>query len=220
MVCFPGCLEALKALAPLAVAVLVAWFASRAYFRQKEFELVRDRHLEGGVDQLGGSFEYALGCIRHNYSRFLQVVKIYRDGGLAAARELAEKNPPLRIEASKIDLASAYRVHTLTREAAFGGALGSLFALANRAENVFVNGLDVSLQAGETDRLPAEKADKLFDAALELHREAERFTTVLYRLHDLGRLLERKRLSFRELDSFAGSPEVQQIREAVRALVQ
>lgn len=55
-----------KLLAPI-VAVLIAYFlGAAAYFRQKEYELVRKRYLEEGVDVISEEADKALGVFWRN----------------------------------------------------------------------------------------------------------------------------------------------------------
>src|SRR3954463_7558992 len=75
----PLCIELIKGAFTLAAAALAAWVALSLYFRQKEYELIKQRYLEGAVDVVAADFEAALGVLSHNWARCLHVVKLYRD---------------------------------------------------------------------------------------------------------------------------------------------
>jgi hypothetical protein len=53
------CIELLKGLFTLATVALGSYIALRVYFRQKEYELVKQRYLEGGADVIAGQVEQA-----------------------------------------------------------------------------------------------------------------------------------------------------------------
>jgi hypothetical protein len=74
-----------KAFATLASALLVVIFTTLlglwAYFRQKEYELVRQRYLEEGLDVLIHHVETALSVFQYNFTHSLLVLKTFRDLG-------------------------------------------------------------------------------------------------------------------------------------------
>jgi hypothetical protein len=72
-------LEIIKGGFTLAAAGLAAWVALRLYFRQKEYELIKQRYLEGSVDIVSAEVEQALGVLMNNWARCLNIVKAYRD---------------------------------------------------------------------------------------------------------------------------------------------
>ncbi len=205
-------------LGPLATlsAVLLAYFlGQRTYCRQKEHEMVRARYLEGGVDRFAANVEYALGSVRHNWARTLQILKLFRDAPLKEAADLAARSSFRLIEPDKIDLVAGYRVQTLTRDPVYGRAQGHLFGFANAAENFFVNDAAALIRLAATGEISLADQSKAFDTALaetiRYQKESDSFYKLFYRLQDLGRLLERSHLSLREIDNFAANEEVKTI---------
>lgn len=215
-------MDFLKALVPVVSVIVAAIFARSVYFRQKEYELVRERYLHKGVDQLCANVEYALGTVRHNYARLLQAGKFLRDADEAAAIAVLRENSPHRVDPAKIDLTAGYRLNVLARESAYGRAHGELFALANKADNALVNGFDVFLRRVSESKLPEDKRsveiEKVLDRARAVHAETHRFVALVYRLQDLGRVLERKKLSFAKIDAFAEDSNVRAINSKVKEL--
>lgn len=51
----------------------------RAYFRQKDYELVRQRYLTEGADEVAANIEYGLSVYRNNWARGLQILRMFRD---------------------------------------------------------------------------------------------------------------------------------------------
>lgn len=54
-------------LVPLVAAALVYLFGRRAYFRQKEYELVTTRYLGEGIDAISKNVDRSLALFRHNW---------------------------------------------------------------------------------------------------------------------------------------------------------
>jgi hypothetical protein len=75
----PICLEIIKGGFTLATAGLAAWVAFRLYFRQKEYELIKQRYLDGAIDIVAAEIEQSLGVLIHNWARCLNIVKAWRD---------------------------------------------------------------------------------------------------------------------------------------------
>lgn len=73
------CQELLKALLTLLVGLTIARVGLWIYFRQKEYELVKQRYLEQSIDVVAAELESAMGAFSHNWGRCLQLLKEYRD---------------------------------------------------------------------------------------------------------------------------------------------
>src|SRR5882762_1001234 len=106
------CVEIVKGLFTLAAVVVGAGIGMWAYFRQKEYELVKQRYLEGAIDVVSSELEHALGVVSHNWARCLNIVKAYRDQqGDFDVAELARGF--LDLDASKFHRIAHHRLHTL-----------------------------------------------------------------------------------------------------------
>ena len=73
------CQELFKALLTLLVGLTIARVGLWIYFRQKEYELVKQRYLEQSIDILASELELAFGAFSRNWARCLQILKEYRD---------------------------------------------------------------------------------------------------------------------------------------------
>ena len=67
----PITVEIIRGVVTLAAAGLASWVALTLYFRQKEYELIKQRYWEGGVDVVAAAVEQALGVVSHNWARSL-----------------------------------------------------------------------------------------------------------------------------------------------------
>ncbi len=72
---------AIKFIIPIILAFLAYLFGLKTYFRQKEYEMVRKRYLEEGIDLIAQESDRALSIFIYNWSRGLTVIKHFRDFG-------------------------------------------------------------------------------------------------------------------------------------------
>jgi hypothetical protein len=64
------------------IALYIAYrLGIRSYFRQKDYELVRQRYLIDGADEVAANIEYRLSVYRNNWARGLQIIRMFRDVG-------------------------------------------------------------------------------------------------------------------------------------------
>ena len=212
----------IEPLATFGAALLAFLLGGWAYRRQKEHELVRLRYLEGGIDRFAANFGYVLGVMRHNYARTLQILKLFREVHIEEAADLANRSSFRLIEPERLDLEAGYRLHVLTRTDVFGRAHGMLFALANAAENFFVNDVGSLIRLIRQGEVTVNNQEEVLDRALKetkrYQAKTDRYYTLFYRLQDLGRILERRHISFRDIDGFAEDDDVREIVAKIVAL--
>jgi hypothetical protein len=89
-----------------------AWIGVRIYFRQKEYELVKSRYLEGSLDVISSELERGLGTLNHNWARCLNIVKAFRDEKEHFDLKELEKGF-LDYDASKFESIAHHRLHNL-----------------------------------------------------------------------------------------------------------
>lgn len=73
--------EAIKTLIAILGALIVARVGLYFYFRQKEYELIKERYLEKGVDHLCAEIEAVMNVTASNWGRSLDVLKQFRELG-------------------------------------------------------------------------------------------------------------------------------------------
>ena len=75
------CQELLKAIFGTLGAVLVARVGLSFYFRQKNYELVKELYLDKGIDQACSEIEAMMNIAASNWARALDVLKNFRELG-------------------------------------------------------------------------------------------------------------------------------------------
>jgi len=102
----------LQASLALLAAALAAWFAVHTYFRQREYELIISRYLEGGVDMLAAEIERVAAIFNHNWARCLSILSSYRD--LENGFNIAELEKGfLELQSSNLNAIGHHKLYTL-----------------------------------------------------------------------------------------------------------
>jgi len=147
----PICLELIKGGITLAVALLGAWWALHLYFRQKEYELIKQRYLEGGVDIVAAEVEQASGVLHHNWARCLNIIKAYRDEKTDFDIQELEKGFQL-LDSSKIHRIPHHRISNLTHVQGVMAAHGEFLC-----NNSIIKGIGNISSCWAFDRCPHER---------------------------------------------------------------
>ncbi len=187
------------------IAPLIGLFV---YFTQKQYELVRNRYLDGGVDVVSAHIEYALGIFRHNWARSLDVLKHYRDMGPDMPRNLY-RSGFLELEPVAYKTAHTFLLREITGNDIFPNVLQLLFSFVHTANALFIYDLcsvvRISLEGGEEMKITGtreEIVDRYMTKLEELNKDCERFYLFQGILHDLSRALAQERFRFKTIERF------------------
>jgi hypothetical protein len=208
----------------IVVALLGAYIAYRlalaAYFRQKEFENVRTRYLDQGIELACSQVDYALGVFRHNWMLMLRTLKQYRE---------AEHLVPIddfdaqlkEVDQSHFQLTPIYKIKALVGSDVFWIAHQKVFSFVGTANEVIK--ADFALALKRMVRQPQhprkqEFLDSGYEKAQELNRDAGRYYAVVGELQNLAEMLERENLSREAVKAFRQRKDVQAVVARVVAL--
>lgn len=210
----PLYLEVAKAVVTVTTVAIGSAFALWLYFRQKEYELVKQRYLDGGVDLVIAQLESSLGVTSHNYARCLQVVKSFRD-----TREhfdikmLSEGFLPL--DSSKFAQHPNHRVSSLLGTQLVWSIFQSALAYATISNAKFALELPEAMRVRRTTDMIAkseeEMASTMVDDLRKLHDEGFQYAHLIAELHYLGRVLETEKLSVSAVATFQSRKEAKDL---------
>lgn len=211
----PICIELVRGLFTLAAVALGSSIALWMYFRQKEYELVKQRYLEGGIDVVATQLEAALGVISHNWARCASLCKSLRDAGaLFDVKELERGFLPL--DSSQFKAVAHHRVGSLLQSQIVWRAFQLAMAYATNANSrITVEFVEVlRIKMTNPSSIPATHtalAEKLLEDLHIVHRKGFEFASLQRELHALGLLLEAARLSLSAIGEFHQQPAVQEV---------
>ena len=204
-------LELLKIAGTLIGVSIGAWVALRMYFRQKEYELVKQRYLEGAVDILAAELEQTLGIVSHNWTRCIWILRSLRDAKEDFdIKELERGFMPL--DTSQFHKTAHFRVQNLTNSIAIWQAYQLAMAYAAIENSLLTEEIPQAIRLRkQLQREPEELASSLFARIQEVNSKGERFAKLVHALHALGRILEVERFNFKTIGKFAEREEVKQL---------
>ena len=207
-------IEIAKATITLITVLGGSAFALWLYFRQKEYELVKQRYLDGGVDVLISHLESSLGVASHNYARCLDIVKSFRDTGEHFdIKMLSEGFLPL--DSSKFAQHANHRIASLLGSELVWSAFQSALAYATTSNSKFTLEIPEAIRLKRTTDLinnsEQDMAEAMVSDLLQLHEAGFKYASLIAELHYLGRLLETEKLSVSAVAEFSNRGETKQL---------
>jgi hypothetical protein len=211
--------ELTHVLTTLVVALIVAAAGLWVYFRQKEYELVKQRYLEQAIDLVCSDLMVLSGTFGQNWSHCLQLVKTYRD--------LPETIDPSTVFSSFKDLDTSnfnsvahYRLRILVGSNIFWLLYQCVLGRYNALNNIVTHEVPHAIWAHVSHKVTADHDGIVATATEQLKPmmdKADHFAAVGHALHELSTILEQERLSFRKLANFSQRKDVQEIIESLRS---
>ena len=203
-----------------ATAIAVYFLGQRAYFRQKEYEMVRERYLVHGLDRAIARADSSLQFFRHNWSYSLNILKNLRnvDRHCDIQQFFRDLQPPSQ---ALLELSSDRRTKELIGDAIIFEVQQLLAAFVH---NSFLKmrddlGVAVQLYVNESDnqlKIDKEKLiEKYFDMLLDLNTEGNKYYVFISRMQEVGHTLQKQRFSFSSIDRF---PERSKVRRIITEL--
>lgn len=199
-------------LAPLSAAFVAYLLGLRAYHLQREYELVRRRYLDEGLDAFAADVEHALGVFKNNWQHSLNVLKHYREMDTAMRRELLDTGW-LDVEMSQFRVRPNYRVGVLVGDQVFWSVQQLLFAFVGTTTAFFNDDLGGAIRhAISGGALKGPKKDMIDDYVklCEKHLDtANRYHVLLAEVQAITTELEKKRFTLDSIQTFKKRDAVQ-----------
>lgn len=182
-----------------------AWIGVWIYFRQKEYELVKTRYLEGSLDIISSELEKSLGILNHNWARCLNIVKAFRDEKEHFDIKELEKGF-VEYDASKFESIAHHRLQNLVGSTVFWSSYQLALAFVNSSNSIITKEITSAIRVRlETDRISApieEVVDKAFIELKRLHDESHRYSLITEQLQLIADRLEKEKMGFSSIKRF------------------
>lgn len=208
-----GVITILAAIGAVAIGV-------RVYFRQREFELVQLRYLEGGIDAVVANSAEQLNNFHSNWARCLQLLKQFRDNPAFDGAELDQGFA--RLSSDRWAMIAQYRVNALIDDVVVWQAFQILAAFADRGCNIAMLEIPEAIRAhlGESDDARAGLCAAWLQRLEDLDKESHRHHVFIERMQKIASTFENERFSFRKIETFKTKPAVVQAIAEIRAAYQ
>ena len=195
----------------IAAAGFAAWLGVNVFLRQKEFELVKQRYLEGGIDVVAARHEEALGIFHHNWARSLQLVKMFRDAQESFDLDQL-KLGFLELDSAKFHAIPHHRLQILVRAQVFWEVYQLALAFAVNANAKVTKEIPETIRLKlTTSKLNADIkhiAEESFMYLQELEGKSHKFGILTRELEALAGMLQTENLTFKNVLAFNEKREV------------
>lgn len=206
--------EALRAATTIVAGLVLAYFGLRIYFRQKEYELVKQRYLEQCLDVVAGELEEISSVFMHNWARSLELVKELRD-----APENFEKahldQGFLPFRGSNFNQPAHHRLRVLTESKIFWDCYQLALSRHMALNAIAAKEIPHAISEYVSGRLPGSEATGIVETALDelkpMMSKSNEFAPLQNAIQRIAGELERSRLGFGEIEAFAQRENVRQI---------
>jgi len=188
----------------------------RAFFRQKDYELVRQRYLIDGADEVAASIEYGLTVYRNNWARGLQIIRMFRDVGDQINPKMLEEGF-ICFDQSKFQMRPHYRMEYLVGDMIFWRIQQKLAAFVITSTGHIKEDMctEIKLNLSCQPERRMEIVDKYEKLLLEKEDEIWAYYVPLEKIQDISRLLERTRFNPEEIGQLKNKEFV---KEAVKVV--
>ena len=203
-------------IAAVLASIVAPLIGLQIFYRQREYELVRQRYLDEGLDVISGNVEYAQSVFRHNWARSLELIKQFRDAGKDTATDLYSSGF-VSIDPNRFDISKNYILRELVGDDIYSKVHELLFAFVNGANSYFMNDLChvVKMYVEGTKELTIkatnkEIAEKYTQYSVDKDKEIRKYYSLLGELRLLSAILVREKFTFKDINNFKTKPEVKE----------
>jgi hypothetical protein len=207
---------------PILGALFAAAFAMWFFFRQKEYEIVRSRYLENGIDIIVQQAERTLQIFQFNWARALMVLKAFRDMGKDTPKELYT-SAFLQIDSASLESSRHYLIKELVGDKIFFEAHQGLLAFMQNADYIFRYDLSTTIrlciEGGQEIEIKATREqiyDSFFQQLKKLNLDANKYWIMLGLLNEIAIIFERQKFAFGSIGRFKETKEIRDILQNVR----
>ena len=201
---------------PIIAAVIVYFLGRKAYYSQKEYELVASRYLEEGLDSISKNVDKSLAIFRHNWWQSTVVLKHFRDLGKDIRPELIE-GPYISPDPSLFEIWRDYRLKEIVGDDIFNKAHQSLDAFVRSSYAFFQDDigamLRVAIEGGKELEVKTPRNEMIAEyisKVKELYQDAKRYYGLLGELQVISTIIQTERFNFRKLKQLKNRSEIQE----------
>lgn len=195
----------------LSIAVS-ARIAISKYLKEREFELVKVRYLEGSIDILASSINEQIKRHKQNWGRCLHLLKQFRE--LKEHFHLDKFDfKLLEIEISDFNIIAQYRLQELVGSPIFWQIYQLTFAFLASADAFMRDELAIIFAEKSGKQIPDEQRTEIVEIATKQliyqNEECDKYFNLLKALFDLGKVLEIEKMGFKELHNLKDRDDIQ-----------
>lgn len=194
-------------------ASIAALLGIAAFFRQKEYESVRQRYLVECIDLICKNIDYALGVFLGNWAQALRLHRDFRDLEKTVDPESYSKQF-IKFNYEHFTITPFFRLRELINDQIFWEAAQSLFSFIETSYTFFDSDFRIAVKFFVEGKIDEDKHRDMIDGYLEKiigqKKKSLKFYLILEELLNIGRILEKERFSFKRIRDFKDKLEVKE----------
>ncbi len=201
------------------ISIIVTAFLSyiagiKIYFKQKEYELVKKRYLEEGLDILIENVETALSLFRSNWAYSVYLLKEFKSLEKSIPRESYTGRFP-QFDERIFRVRPLSRLRYLINDKIYYDAIQQLYAFVENSIAYFRIDLSNSIRLYcDTNRAlksHEEIAEIYLKEIKKIEKNSHNYYELLGSLFQLSLFIEREKFSFKQLEKFRDIEDVRTI---------
>ena len=205
------CQEVIRGVFMIAAAGFAGWVGLKVFLRQKEFELVKQRYLEGAIDVIAQHHEEVQGIVCHNWARCLHLLMAFRDERDSFDIEELQHGF-LELDSSRFHTIAHHRLQVLVGSEVFWEVYQLALASAVNANAKVTKEIPAAIRIKLTTEKIAAEIDKVVEESMaliqRLDNESHKFSILTKELEILAGTLQTENLTFKKVSIFREKLEV------------
>lgn len=188
-----------------------AYFTVRQFFLEREYQLVKERYLEGSIDLLAAQLQEAIQSHKYNWAKSLTVLKQFRD--FERNFDFEKLNICfIEVKSANFNIIAQYRLNELTGTDKFWTAYQLALAFVYSSE-AFINDDFLALlrlKSGKdfTEEERKEVVALATEKLTEQNREIDKYFVIFKHFHKISKIFEQEKMTFKNIETFKDRPEV------------
>lgn len=209
----------IEIISPIIIVLFASYVGLIVYYKQKEYELVRQRYLNQCLDLLCLNVDNMLSVFRSNWAQSLWIIQLFRDAGKNLNSEYYERKFK-KLDHTLFTLSPFYRLNYLIDDQIFWHATQDLVAFIETTTSFFENDLLTMIKHYiKTDSIK-ENSKTLFEEYLkridEFEKNSHKYYGIISGLLTLSSILEKENFSFKNIQEFKNKKEVLEVVEKLK----
>jgi hypothetical protein len=204
-------IQILKPAISVLIASLIGLFI---YFKQKEYEIVRQRYLDNCLDLLCSNISQLLAIFRNNWTMSLHNYQIFNTAG-ANIETKYYQDRYLKVDQNLLETNAFYRLNILLDDQIFWKATQELIAFVDNSESFFVNDFMMAIKLFvNTDKLQTSQNDickEYFPKLSSYEEQSHKYYDILTGLQIISTILEEQRFSYKSIRKLKKNKDVKAV---------
>lgn len=185
-------------LAGVVISIIGVW----GYYRQKEYDLIKQRYLEEGLDVITSTAQHVLNVFQHNWARVLEILKSFRD--MPEEFDISEFDKGfIDLTETRFPIIAQYRVGSVVKSQIIWNVFQLVISFAQNGISVIKNEIPQTIKLKiTTDRIqasPEELVNEAMSHLKELNEESYLYYNFISELQKIIELIETQKFRMKKL---------------------